>query len=110
MFLTSVLAAVIVAALVAVDVLFAVDHVAGNTWSEVIRFWGARVALLPFAWGMLGLHFFHPEKMWHLDRGPGIAVLAWSAVVCQIVGMAFPIPMMTWFIVGAIAGALCWPV
>jgi hypothetical protein len=107
--ITSIAAIIITLAIIGVDVWFAVDKIKGNTWSEVIRFWGQRQKLLPFAWGMLAGHFFHPS--WpHLSQPNGIALLLWLGVVMQILSVASPLPMFFYLFAGVAAGVFCWPV
>jgi hypothetical protein len=107
--ITSIVAAAIIVILVVVDIYFAIDNIKGNTWSEILRFWGARIKIIPFAWGFLGGHFFHPA--WpSLQQPMGIAVLVWLGVVVQIASMGINLPMLSYLCAGIMAGIFCWPV
>jgi peptidoglycan/LPS O-acetylase OafA/YrhL len=109
MLATSIAALVVLLTLVGIDVWFAVDSVPKNTWSEVIAYWGSRFALIPFAWGVLAGHFFHPA-MPHLSSPTGIVVLCWAALVMEICSLAFAAPPLAYLLAGLVCGLLCWQV
>jgi hypothetical protein len=109
MLVTSIVAIIVTLALIGIDIVWAADGIKGNTISEVIRFWAERLKLIPFAWGGLGLHFFHGD-WWSLPRSQGIPVLLWCSVVAEIVSLITPLPMYCYFVFGAVVWAICWPV
>lgn len=106
---TSIAAAIVTLLLIGIDIVWALDSIKGNTWSEVIRFWTLRYPIIAYCWGGLGGHFFHGDWLALAPR-LGVLILVWSACVVQIISMWLPIPSYVYFIVGAIVWALCWPV
>jgi len=86
------------------------------TYSRRLRDWGARISFLPYAWGVLGGHFWSP-------LGP--AVDWWAALaVLPVIGlilcgvhhfmleidrqMAGWLPLLAYFPIGVLAGAVLW--
>jgi hypothetical protein len=107
---TSVVAAAVTLALIGADIVWATDHVRGNTLSEVIRYWGERYKLIAFAWGGLGMHFFHGASWWALPRQHGIPALLWCTCVAEVLALATPLSSWAYFVMGAVVWAICWPV
>jgi hypothetical protein len=108
--ITTIFAIFLLLMIIGIDIYFAVDKIKGNTWSEIIRLWGEKYKLIPFAWGMLAGHFFHPTIWPHFSHPNGIAVLLWVAVVMQILSSVSPLPMLIYLGIGTVAGIFCWPV
>jgi hypothetical protein len=109
MLTTSIVAAVVTAVLVGIDIVWASNHVVGDTLSEVIRYWAGRFPLVAFAWGGLGGHFFHGD-WWAFQRTPGIAILLWCAALTEGLSLSISLPMYVYFVFGAVVWAFCWPV
>lgn len=107
--LSSVVALVITAALIGVDVYLAADGRPGNTWSEVIRFWSAQLVILPWGWGGLAGHFFHPDRWPRLQQPAGIAVLVWLTVLLHLVNRVTPLPPLAAAVVGLLTWSVLWP-
>ena len=108
----------IVAALIGLDIYFAVDGVAGNTWSEMIRKMAFVTTFIPWVCGVLSGHFFHPGWRSAIERPGNFAVLVWLSAVIAIMGMGVLrsgwayvnwVPMITFF-VAVFVGAKLWPV
>lgn len=111
---------IVVAVFVGVDVYLATDKIKGNTWSEVIRSWGTLTLVVPWLWGILGGHFFHPfmVKVNPVIQKPGnFALLIWLSCVITMLGFAMSradvstIPfMLVALALGIVAGVFLWPV
>lgn len=107
----------LLAAFIGLDIYLAVDRLPGNTWSEILRQWAIVTPLIPWIYGILGGHFYHPVDgldPW-IDPPGNIALLVWLTAVIGLIGVAFaksgnPISPWTVVIPGFIAGALLWPV
>jgi hypothetical protein len=65
----------IVAAAIGIDVYLALDGLKGNTWSEMIRSMAYVSTFIPWVWGVLAGHFFHPEWQPWLKLPAGMALL-----------------------------------
>jgi hypothetical protein len=109
MLITSIVAIAVTLALIGVDIYWAADGIKGNTISEVIRFSAERFKLIPFAWGILGGHFFHPNT-WHLPSSQGVATMIWCAMSVEMLSLGTTMPMFCYLVLGVIAGMICWPV
>jgi hypothetical protein len=86
-----------------------VDH---NTVSEVLRFWGQSLKIIPFSWGVLAGHFFHLDSLnLHPLQPAGVIILIWLAFVAELSSLVVPqAPMFLYLVLGIVAGMLCWPV
>lgn len=86
-----------------------------DTLSGRMRLWGMTTPLLPFAWGVLGGHFwgsFHAGQF--IPSKAGIALLvfvAWSVIVAGIIAKNENIHISPWMMLipGIIVGAVLWP-
>lgn len=109
--LVAYLAAAVTSLLVAVDVVLATDRVRGNTWSEVVCYWGLRWPIVPWAWGVLLGHFFGRGTLPQLLAQPaGVAVLLWLTCLAHLAGKVLGLPPLVTGLAGVAAGALCWAV
>ena len=75
-------------AIIGFDIYFALDGVAGNTWSEMIRKLGSVLVFIPWAWGGLGGHFFHPNWKPVLQSPNNFAALIWLSVAVSVIGVS----------------------
>lgn len=97
------------------DVHLALDGVPGNTWSEIARKFGTISTVLPFIWGILAGHFFHPDSL----RSPfnptsGFLLLLWVTLFVGLVGILcrsfwHSVPPWLPLVPGFVAGWLLWP-
>lgn len=110
---------VLVATIIGLDIYFASDNVAYNTWSEIIRIFSKRTSLIPFVCGVLSGHFFWPAQLKEyiplLGQPSSIALLIWIACVIGIVGLGLTksgmiFPLWLAFVFGFVGGMLFWPV
>jgi hypothetical protein len=107
----------LMAVLVGLDIYLVQDQYSGNTWSEILRTWAVATPVIPWAYGVLGGHFYHPvENLEAVIVFPGnIALLVWLTAAVGIAGLAFAKgghPIAPWVMVlpGMVAGSLLWPV
>ena len=103
-------AAAVVLVLVAVDVWLAADGVRGNTWSEVVHYWGTRIRFIPWCLGGLVGHFFAGGLLPSLPAEQGVPVLIWATVVAQILAAGFSVPPLVVAAAGMVAWGMLWPV
>ena len=106
------------AAIIGLDIYFALDSVAGNTWSEMIRKLGSVLVFVPWAWGGLGGHFFHPNWKPALQSPNNFVVIIWLSVAVSIIGVSIMrsswpyahwVPYIVFSIAPLVIGKL-WPV
>jgi len=116
---TSILGLLIIIILIGWDVYFLFDKTPRNTWSEVLRLWGLKTLIVPWAWGGLGGHFFHFFKRSKpiIDRPGNIILLIWLSVLVVLIsigisrsGVDTTYFMLGMFFLGAIVWMLLWPV
>jgi hypothetical protein len=114
-----ILGCIIVAVIIGLDIYFLTDSVSDNTWSEIIRKFGKRTPLAPFACGVLSGHFFWPELLKEfiplLGQPGSVALLIWAACVVGIIGLGLvesgiTFPLWLAFLIGTVGGVLLWPV
>lgn len=114
-----ILGLIIVAAIIGFDILFAVDQVKGNTWSEIIRFFAKTTPMVPWICGVLSGHFFWPAALGKyiplLGQPSSIALLIWTGCTLGIIGLGLTktgmiFPLWIAFIIGIVGGVLLWPV
>lgn len=107
---------VLILAFLGYDIYLATDKVDGNTWSELARRIGMVTPFLPWVWGVLAGHFWHPFRAYILFIPAGnVALLIWLTWVLVVAGMilkqyGWNIPMWAPLIPGFFAGWLLWPV
>ena len=114
-----VLGLVIVAAIIGLDIFFAIDKVGGNTWSEIIRCFAESTPMIPWICGVLSGHFFWPAAIGKyiplLGQPNSIALLIWTGCIVGIIGLGLiksgmVFPLWLAFIIGGIGGMFLWPV
>jgi hypothetical protein len=103
--------------LIGLDFYLAFDGMKGNTWSEILRSWGAKNALTPWIWCGLAGHFFHWSKQSRpiLHPPSNIALLVWLTALVFVVSVAMTragMPIPSWVVapVAFVAWAILWPV
>jgi hypothetical protein len=103
--------------LIGLDIYLAADGVEGNTWSEILRQWSVITPVVPFIYGVLGGHFYHPvDGLDPIVDTPGnIALLVWVTVLIGVIGILttkHDVEIAPWIpvIPGFIAGCFLWPV
>jgi hypothetical protein len=106
---TAIVASCIVLGIIIFDIVLASDGVKGNTISEVMRYWSSKVLLLPWAWGVLAGHFFHPSWSWQPHQPIGVAILVWFSVAAWAVAYTVGMPMLVLTGAGVVAGVFLWP-
>ena len=119
MFLFSIISAILVLLyILGSDVIFLMDGVEGNTYSELIRKAGGIITFIPWAWGGLGGHFFHAGWGQIIKSPSNIAIMCWLSVVITILGWGLTksgfvysnwIPYAS-FLLGSVAIGRLWPV
>lgn len=102
----------IILVLIVWDVFLAADDIGGNTWSELLRSAGKWTPVVPWLGGVVMGHWFHPkEKSTPIVTPPGNAfVLIWFTFVVALLGLITTVPTWVPVPLGALAGALLWPV
>jgi hypothetical protein len=105
---TGIVAICITLIIVIFDIVLAVDGHKGNTISEIIRYWSNKILILPFAWGVLMGHFWHPMN-WYPPQPTGVAILSWVAIFVWIVAYSIGVPPIAVGMVGIVAGVILWP-
>lgn len=84
--ITAIVLIVVGVGLVAIDIPLALNDVSGDTISEVLRYAGRRVPVIPYAWGVLGGHFWAG-----VDTGMGpwveLRITLWSLWVVGILSI-----------------------
>ena len=107
----------LLALLVGVDIYLAMDKLPGNTWSEILRRWAVATPLIPWIYGVLGGHFYHPiENLEPILSKPGnIELLVWLTILVGMVGLGLlragnPVSPWVGVVPGFVVGALLWPV
>lgn len=111
---TKVLLYIVAAVLIAFDIYLASDKTPGNTYSEVIRNWAVINPLLPYAFGVLGGHFFLLRDSALFGQPNSVVLLGWTGIVFLMVGIAFRgfgLVMPAWIplVLGVVAGHYLWP-
>lgn len=83
---------------------------AGDTESEVIRDFATKSHALPFAFGVLGGHFFWTtkKKIWSRLTLIPLVLIAITIFVLDVVGIRAPLPSIAFLAAGTIAGRLFW--
>lgn len=106
----------LVCAIIGFDIYLALDNIRGNTWSEMLRTASKYTPIVPWTFGVLMGHFFHPATSFSpiVPLNFGVPVLVWISVVLGIVGLAlvrsFIFPQWPLLLAGFFAGWLLWPV
>jgi len=112
---TQILCVVTIAVLSAVDIWLAVNRHPEDTISVIMRRWSSRWFVMPWAWGVLGGHFFGPElpglpdwtALGLIPMALAMTYLGWARVVRVPVEGGH----MLWLVLFGIAcGALLWPI
>lgn len=112
----TVIGAVLFVGLIVVELWGASDTLPGNTVSEWIRSLSRRAAVVPWAFGVLIGHWFHPvDGLDPLFGRRGTWVLIGLSVALFIASIVFRNQRSLWqpwiwAVAGAIAGSLLWPV
>jgi hypothetical protein len=102
--------------LVAWDVWLALDAVASNTWSEQMRIASGGKPVLPWLFGVILGHLFHPADGLApvMEKDAALTILSMATVVAFVVG-AFGLLSLSETLValtmlcGVAAGVLLWP-
>jgi hypothetical protein len=119
MSISIVLGLIIVAAIIGLDIFFAIDKVSGNTWSEIIRHFAKSTPIVPWICGVLSGHFFWPAALGKyiplLGQPSSIALLIWIGCILGIIGLGLTksgimFPLWLAFIIGGAGGIFLWPV
>lgn len=106
---------ILLSVIIGLDVYFATDAIKGDTWSEMIRKLSHLTTLIPWAWGVLAGHFFHPNLKPLLKFPNNIALLVWLTVATTIIGSFFireyhsPWLSLIIMFVAVFVGAKLWP-
>jgi hypothetical protein len=104
---------------IGIDLYLAFDALKGNTWSEILRTWSKQTSVIPWVYGAIGGHLFHPfidDPKVFFQQPRGIFILLGITIllaVTEAVGSKFfPLPPPPWAVVmpAFLAGALLWPV
>lgn len=112
----TVIGGVLFVALIVVDLWGASDTLPGNTVSEWIRSLSRRAAVVPWGFGVLNGHWFHPDDdLSPLFGSNGTWVLIGLSVILLVARLVFRQPERLWrpWIwagLGAVGGTLLWPV
>lgn len=104
--------AVVVAALIVIDIFLATDPVKGNTWSELLRAAAENTPVVPWLWGLIMGHWFHPnDEQRPLIRPPvnALVLLALSLLVL-LIGSGLTVSPWVPLVLALPIGALVWPV
>jgi hypothetical protein len=118
MFFAIIAGLILLATIIGLDIYFVLDGIKGNTWSEMIRKLGFILTFIPWAWGGLGGHFFHPNWKQIIQSPGNIAMMVWLSVVVTMIGGAVMksgwsyahwVPFITFFVAAVVIGKL-WPV
>jgi hypothetical protein len=107
----------IITVAIGLDVYLALDGIKGNTWSEMIRSMGFVSTFIPWVWGVLSGHFFHPNWQPWLKQPGGVAVLIWLSFLIPGVTtilMKAQVPYANWLpfvvcLIAALFGGKLWP-
>ena len=102
---------VLIAALIIADIDLARDDIDDNTWSELVRLAGDRTIGVPWLFGLVMGHWFHPsDDLKPIVDPPGNAlVVLLSTAVITALGLLMSLPMWLAFIAAAPVGAYLWP-
>ncbi len=104
--------AVATVVLIVIDIFLAVDDVAGNTWSELLRSAAKRTPVVPWLGGLVMGHWFHPydrAEPWIDPPGNWMVTLLLTLLVA-VLGFFVVVPPWVPVPMGAVLGALLWPV
>ena len=116
---TSILGLIIVGILIGWDVYLLFDKIPRNTWSEVLRLWGLKTLIVPWAWGGLGGHFFHFLKKSRpaIEQPGNIVLLIWLSVLVALISLGLTRAgidttyfMLVAFLLGTVTWMFLWPV
>ncbi len=106
---------VLVAVLIGVDIWLMVDHITGNTWSEMIREAGKVTTFVPWVLAILVGRWFHPvPDFGPLAGGISVGILMILSYIIVVTGDILrkkrkPIPSWLTVLIGLISGALFVP-